>query len=63
MKLGQVLREFDLTLNKAIDICGASELTQTHPQSLHEEVGIPVHKVIKQNHSDKWKDINVTVQR
>lgn len=45
---GCLLREPDLMLNKAIDICRASELSQSQLKSLHEEVEIPVHKVTKQ---------------
>lgn len=57
-----LLREPDLTLNKAIDICRASELTQTQLKSLHEDVEIPVHKVTKQKYHDKKKDNVATSQ-
>lgn len=52
---GRLLREPDLTLNKAIDICRASELSQSQLKSLHEEFEIPVHKVTKQKQHDKKK--------
>lgn len=51
-----------LTLNKAIDICRASELTQTQLQSLHEEVEISVHKVTKQKHRDTSQSTKVKNQ-
>ena len=33
----RLLRETDLTLTKAVDICRASEVTQNHMKALHEE--------------------------
>lgn len=59
---GCLLREPDLTLNKAIDICRASKLSRSQLKSLHEEVEIPVHKVTKQKQHDKKKNSGATSQ-
>lgn len=59
---GRLLREPDLTLDKAIDVCRANELSQSQLKSLHEEVEIPVHEVSKQKQHDKKKDRSATSQ-
>lgn len=41
----RLLRETDLNLTKAVDICRASEVTQTHMKALHEEVDVAVNKI------------------
>lgn len=40
---GRLLRETDLTLEKVIDICRASEITSSQMKALNDEVN--VHKV------------------
>ncbi len=59
---GRLLREPDLTLHKAIDICRASELSWSQLKSLQEEVEIPVNKVTKKKQHDKQKDSGAPVQ-
>ena len=41
----RLLRETDLTLTKAVDICRASEVTQNHMKALHEETDVAVNKI------------------
>lgn len=43
----RLLREPDLTLTKAVDICRANEATQSHLKALTEESDIAVNKVAK----------------
>ncbi|CAJ1049307.1 uncharacterized protein K02A2.6-like [Xyrichtys novacula] len=44
---GRLLREADLTLEKAVDICRASELTNTQVKALTEEVEMNAVKTVK----------------
>ena len=32
---------------KSVDICRASEVTQSHTKALHEEAGVAVNKIVK----------------
>lgn len=41
----RLLRETNLDLARAVDICRASELTQSHMKALHEEADVAVNKV------------------
>lgn len=43
----RLLREPDLTLTKAVDICRANEATQSHMKALNEESDIAVNKIAK----------------
>ena len=41
----RLLRETDLYLTKAVDICRASEVRQSHVKALHEEADVAVNKI------------------
>lgn len=41
----RLLREPDLSLDKAVDICRANEATQSHMKALHEETEVSVNKL------------------
>lgn len=43
----RLLREPDLTLNKAVDICRANEATQSHMKVLNEEGDLAINKLAK----------------
>ncbi|KAI2666787.1 Retrovirus-related Pol polyprotein from transposon 17.6 [Labeo rohita] len=43
----RLLRETDLNLAKAVDICRANEITQSHLKVLHEEAEVAVNKITK----------------
>ena len=43
----RLLREPDLSLNKAVDICRANKATQSHLKALHEENEVTVNKLSK----------------
>ena len=45
---GRLLREPELSLQRAVDICRASEVSQTQLKKLHEETEVPVQKLHKQ---------------
>lgn len=51
----RLLREPDLTLTKAVDICRANEATQSHMKALNEESDIAVNKVAKAKQQRKPK--------
>lgn len=57
---GRLLREPELSLAKTIDICRASELSQSQLKTLHGEVEVPVNKVHKQK--KQWKKKDFTAQ-
>ena len=41
----RLLRETDLNLTKAVDICQASEVRQSHMKALHEEADVAMNKI------------------
>lgn len=43
----RLLRETDLNLAKAVDICRANKVTQSHMKVLHEEAEVAVNKITK----------------
>lgn len=43
----RLLRETDLNLAKAVDICRANEITQSHLKVLHDEAEVEVNKITK----------------
>lgn len=50
---GRLLREPNLTLQRAVNICHASEGSQNQLKSLQEETEIPMHKIHKQKNEKK----------
>lgn len=55
----RILREPDLSLSKAIDICRANEPTQSHMKALHEENEVAVNKLSKIKLTKKPNDSSV----
>lgn len=47
----RLLREPDLSLSKAVDLCIANEATQSHLKALHEENEVAVNKLSKMERS------------
>lgn len=56
----RLLREPDLPLSKAIDICRANEATQSHMKALHEENEVAVNKLSKMKLTKKRNDSSVS---
>lgn len=51
-KRGRLLREADLTLDKAIDVCRASEITSSQAKVFNEEVEVHEIKTVKNANKD-----------
>ncbi len=56
----RLLREPDLSLNKAVDICRTNEATQSYLKALHEENEVTVNKLSKMKLTKKPKDSSVS---
>lgn len=48
----RLLRETDLNLAKAVDICHVNEVTESHMKVLHEEAEVGVNKIMKTKSTD-----------
>ncbi len=56
----RLLREPDLDLNKAIDICRASEIIKIQIKALHEETEVTVNKISKMQLTKKSTEKNAS---
>ncbi len=56
----RLLRETDLNLAKAVDICRANEVTQSHMKVLHEEAEVAVNKITRTKSTVRQSNIKHT---